>query len=181
MGYCGGRTKAPTYHSIGDHTEAISIDFDPTIISFGKLLSFFWLSHHSLRNHASTQYRSVLFYRSTEQQQVGEQSFCEEAGRQGVERSAIKTHFEEATTFTYAERYHQSYYLTRYHDLRAFLEETYHSEKELADSAVATRLNAFLGSGMDRDWETFLEELPEYGLPERIEESFRKMALNHEA
>lgn len=181
VGYCGGATKAPTYRSIGDHTEAISIDFDPTKISYTEILSLFWASHHSLRNHASTQYRSVLFYRSEEQKAFGEESFREEAARQGVELSSIKTHLEPLTEFTYAERYHQSYYLSRYHDLRAFLEEIYSTEKALADSTVATRLNAFLGSGMDRDWSVFLDELPHYGLPGEMTESFEKIALDHEA
>ena len=76
--------------------------------------------------------------------------------------------------FTYAEGYHQKYYLTRYSDIRDFLTKTYPGEKALADSTVATRLNAYLGSGMQRNWQTFLAELSSYGLPENIEQSLRK-------
>lgn len=73
--------------------------------------------------------------------------------------------------FTYAENYHQNYYLTQRRDLRKFLEETYPTEKELADSHVATRLNAFLFAGFKRieNRGRFLEELKEFGLPERLE------------
>ena len=60
-------------------------------------------------------------------------------------------------------------------EIRDFLESCYPDAKSLADSAVATRLNAFLGSGMERDWERFLKELPEYGLPEALESGVRTM------
>jgi len=179
VGYCGGKTPGPTYRSIADHTEAISIDFDPDLVSYEKILSYFWESHHSLRNNPSTQYRHVLFYRSDTQKEVAEASFRTEAKRHGVGVESIKTDLEAMTEFTYAERYHQNYYLTRYHDLRAFLEETYADEKSLGDSAVATRLNAFLGSGMERDWNVFREELPAYGLPESMESTLEKVVENH--
>ncbi|NIP94985.1 MAG: peptide-methionine (S)-S-oxide reductase, partial [Akkermansiaceae bacterium] len=32
VGYCGGTKENPTYRSLGDHTEAIAIDFDPTVV-----------------------------------------------------------------------------------------------------------------------------------------------------
>lgn len=157
----------------------ISIDFDPDLISFEKVLSYFWESHHSLRNNPSTQYRHVLFYRSGVQKEIAEKSFSAEADRHGVTLESIQTHLEAITEFTYAERYHQNYYLTRYHDLRGFLEETYADEKSLGDSAVATRLNAFLGSGMERDWNKFREELPNYGLPEAMESTLEKIVVDH--
>jgi len=42
VGYGGGTKIYPTYHSLGDHTEAIQIDYDPMVISYGKLLDVFW-------------------------------------------------------------------------------------------------------------------------------------------
>jgi peptide-methionine (S)-S-oxide reductase len=78
--------------------------------------------------------------------------------------------------FTYAEAYHQKYYLTRQHDIRDFLSSKYPDGKGLADSAVATRLNAYLGSGMALDWEAFRDELASYGLPEPLETRLRKAA-----
>ncbi len=38
VGYAGGSTRNPTYHSLGDHTETVQIDFDPTKVSYEKLL-----------------------------------------------------------------------------------------------------------------------------------------------
>ncbi|MEM6278970.1 MAG: peptide-methionine (S)-S-oxide reductase [Verrucomicrobiota bacterium] len=116
-----------------------------------------------------------FFFRSEDQKKIAENSFRQEAERQGVHVEALKTHLEPVTPFTYAEQYHQSYYLTRYHDLRSFLEETYPDEKSFADSAVATRLNAYLGSGMDRDWESFRRNLALFGLPSALFESLEKL------
>ena len=39
MGYAGGTKKDPKYHSLGDHTETIQIDYDPTQISYAALYS----------------------------------------------------------------------------------------------------------------------------------------------
>ena len=79
-------------------------------------------------------------------------------------------------SFTYAEGYHHKYYLTRYAEIREFLEMTYPEAKSLADSTVAMRLNAYLGSGMQRDWERFLAELADFGLPPKIEAGLRETA-----
>ena len=63
--------------------------------------------------------------------------------------------------------------------MRAFLTETYPSGKELADSAVATRLNAWLGSGLGRDLEDLKNEIGSYGLPDKLEAYvLRKLGAN---
>jgi hypothetical protein len=58
------------------------------------------------------------------------------------------------------------------------LTRAYPEAKALADSAVATRLNAYLGSGMNRDWTLFVKELPEYGLPAELEKALSEAALD---
>ena len=86
----------------------------------------------------------------------------------------MKTAILPVGEFTYAEAYHQKYYLTRYSDIRGFLGRTYADGKSLADSTVATRLNAYLGSGKDKDWDVFVKELSSYGLPKEIEDGLRR-------
>ena len=44
-GYTGGKSRFVTYYTLGDHKEAIQIDFDPRVLSFDRLLSAFW-SHN---------------------------------------------------------------------------------------------------------------------------------------
>ena len=175
VGYCGGLKEAPTYRSIGDHTEAISIDYDPAVLSFEKILEVFWEGHNWARNHPGTQYRNALFFRDDEQKLAAEVSRDKRASELGFDVKRVATHIVPMRTFTIAEGYHQKYYLTRFHDIREFLESHYPSAKELADSTVATRLNAYLGSGMQRDWSQFEKELPEYGLPSEMEEHLRNL------
>ena len=169
VGYCGGTKENPSYYSLGDHTEAFSIDYDPGLLGYEDLLAHFWTGHRSDRNHSSRQYMNAVFYRGPDQQNLAEAS---RAGRAGHVATAILP----VGSFTYAEGYHHKYYLTRYTEIRQFLEQTYPDAKSLADSTVAMRLNAYLGSGMQRDWECFLAELADYGLPPRIEAGLREMA-----
>lgn len=119
---------------------------------------------------------NAVFYRSDEQKTWAETSLIARAEQLGISESKVETSILPVRTFTYAEDYHQKYYLTRYAEIRDFLNETYPDGKSLGDSAVATRLNAYLGSGTDRDWEKFRLELPSYGLPEKLEEALRKTA-----
>ena len=112
---------------------------------------------------------NAVFYRDEEQKSLAEASAT-------VQGKDVATEILPVGKFTYAEGYHHKYYLTRYEQIRAFLEETYPDAKSLADSAVAMRLNAYLGSGMMRDWKRFAEELPSYGLPAAIEQAMAETA-----
>jgi len=67
VGYAGGTQPHPTYHTLGDHTETIEIDFDPGVISYEKLLDIFWRSHHPGQPAWSRQYRAVIFYHGERQ------------------------------------------------------------------------------------------------------------------
>lgn len=162
---------------LGDHTEAISIDYDPKVITYEQLLGYFWKAHRCDLNNSSRQYMNAVFYQNDEQKKIAEKSRDAEAKRRGISISSVKTEIIPVRKFTYAEAYHQKYYLTRYSDVRDFLSKTYPDGKSLADSTVATRLNAYLGSGMNRGWKGFLKELPKYGLPEKLEKQLHKVAL----
>lgn len=167
-GYCGGTTKAPTYMEIGDHTEAVSIDFDPTVVRYEDLLAEFWEAHRCGAGGTMRQYRIAVFYHNDAQRRVAEKSLARAAAKQGVSMEDVQTVVVPVGVFTYAETYHQNHYLTRHPDVRSFLESTYPSGKEFADSTVATRLNAFLGWGFDRDVVLLEREIDGYGLPEAL-------------
>ena len=93
----------------------------------------------------------------------------------------VQTGLLPVGAFTYAEEYHQKYYLTRYRYIRELLLKSYPDGKSLADSTVATRLNAYLGTGMKKDWTVFLKELPEFGLPKDLEDALSKAATQQVA
>jgi len=174
VGYAGGKKKNPSYYSLGNHTEVISIDYDPAVLKYQDMLDLFWGAHRCDQAGHSRQYMNALFYHDDAQKKAAQASVASAAKAQGVSLDAVKTEILPVGEFTYAEAYHQKYYLTRYGEIRSFLTKTYADGKSLADSTVATRLNAYLGTGMKKDWELFLSELKSYGLPKEIEEGLRK-------
>lgn len=176
VGYAGGSKEKPTYRMMGDHTEAVSIDYDPMVISYEQLLGYFWNAHRCERNNSSRQYMNAVFYQNDKQKKIAEASRAKQAQRLAIAVADVKTEILPVNAFTYAENYHQKYYLSRHRDIRDFLSETYPNSKSLADSTVATRLNAYLGSGIHKDWKAFLQELPSYGLPKKIEQRLEKRA-----
>ncbi len=162
---------------MGNHTEVISIDYDPKILKYDDLLEIFWSAHRCDQINTSRQYMNAVFYHDEAQQKAAEKSKANAAAKQGVEVGEVQTTIAPVGKFTYAEGYHQKYYLTRFGEIRDILTKTYKTEKELADSTVATRLNAYLGSGMKLDWAVFIKELPEYGMPEELEKALSKAAV----
>ena len=164
----------PHYRDLGDHTEAVSIDFDPKVISYGDLLKYFWASHHCQSNIGGRQYMKAVFFRSQDQRALAMKSLDAHAKASGISPTSVATQIVPVRSFTYAEGYHQQYMLTRHVEIRSFLEEIYPSEKSLADSAVATRLNAFLGNGIGNDDGVALRrQLPSFELPRGLERFLR--------
>ena len=108
VGYSGGKKKDPTYRSIGDHSETIEIDYDPTRISYKKLLSVFWHSHNPTQRSWSQQYKSAIFYHNEEQESLAIAS-RNELQDSGEYSRDIVTEIAPASTFYMAEEYHQQY------------------------------------------------------------------------
>ena len=70
VGYSGGKSSNPTYRSIGDHSEAIQIDFDPNVISYEELLDIAQAQGNFVGMSISNQYRSAVFYHDKSQLQA---------------------------------------------------------------------------------------------------------------
>ena len=91
VGYTGGTLKDPTYHELGDHSEALQIDFDPGRIGYTELLEFFWKAHNPSSRSWSRQYRNVLFYHDEGQHTAAEESRAETAEKRSRRvRTAIE-------------------------------------------------------------------------------------------
>jgi len=108
------RDTQPTYRDLGDHTESIQVDFDPTRVTFAQLLDVFWQDHDACRAAWSAQYRAILFFGSDEQRRVAAASAQRVAGARS---RAIATEVAPLTRFWPAEDYHQKYELRRQHPL----------------------------------------------------------------
>ena len=75
VGYAGGDVANATYRNHGTHAEAIEIIFDPSKISYRKLLEFFFQIHDPTTrnrqgNDVGLSYRSAIFYTSDDQKRV---------------------------------------------------------------------------------------------------------------
>jgi len=115
-GYMGGHMPNPDYKSVctgnTGHAEVVQITFDPALISFDNLLEVFFAIHDPTTlnrqgNDRGTQYRSAIFFHSTEQKAAAEAAIERE---QTNWPDAIVTEVAEAETFYPAENYHQDYY-----------------------------------------------------------------------
>lgn len=116
VGYTGGHTEHPTYeqvcsHATG-HAEAVEIEFDPQKISYKELLKVFWSSHDPTTPNrqgpdVGDNYRSAIFYHSSEQHKLAEESKAEQ---QKSLRAPIATEITKAGVFWPAEDYHQQYF-----------------------------------------------------------------------
>ena len=117
-GYMGGTVTNPTYEQVSDgrtgHAESIEVTYDPTKITYQKLLDAFWRNVDPITPNAQfcdhgNQYRSVVFYTTDEEKQLAEES------KSKIEQSKrlpapIMTQLVKASTFYPAEDYHQDYY-----------------------------------------------------------------------
>lgn len=115
VGYEGGMMPNPTYGDVctdkTGHVEVVQVVFDPSKISYDKLLDVFWDAHNPTTMNrqgpdVGTQYRSVIFYHSPEQKKEAEAS----KGRaQKKFKNEIVTQILPAQPFYKAEEYHQHY------------------------------------------------------------------------
>ncbi len=170
VGYAGGTTADPTYHRLGDHTESLEIDFDPSTIAYEDLVDVFWLSHDPRRAAYSRQYRSALFFRTDEERLVAERARDRIAARVGVVNTAI----EPLQRFYRAEDYHQKYSLRSRRSIMAEFRAMYPEDRAFVDSTAAARVNGWLGGC--RDIEQMRRDLPRTGLSASAQEEVRRIA-----
>jgi peptide-methionine (S)-S-oxide reductase len=163
VGYAGGTKKHPTYRSLGDHTETVQVDFDPTVISYGELLEVFWASHDPVRPAWSRQYMNVIFHHNDEQKRLAEETKARVAAKV---KGSIQTALLPASEFTLAEDYHQKYYLRQTTGLWREVGRHYPKPEDLVNSRAAARLNGYVAG---------------LGSPAQLEEELAGLGLSPEA
>src|SRR6202790_4996618 len=117
VGYTGGDVPNATYRKHGTHAEAIEILFDPTQISYRKLLEFFFQIHDPTTlnrqgNDLGMSYRSAIFYTNEEQKRIALDTIAD-ADASGLWPGKVVTEWAAAGPFWEAEPEHQDY-LERY-------------------------------------------------------------------
>lgn len=117
VGYTGGKTENPTYEQVckgkTGHAEAIEIKFDPKKVSYDDLVLAFWESHDptTLNQQGAdigTQYRSAIFYDTTEQRGIALASE-DDLNFSGKWPNPVVTEIVKAGEFWPAEECHQHY------------------------------------------------------------------------
>ena len=161
VGYSGGSSADPTYESIGDHSETVQVDFDPSVITYELLLEAFWSSHDAAEPPFSRQYRSAIFYADEEQRQAAAAS---KAQKESVTGKTMLTDIEPFSGFYLAEDYHQKTYLQTVPELMAEMTAIYPDPEDLLNSTAAARLNGYAGGY--GDLETVQKNLDSLGLSE---------------
>ena len=119
VGYTGGKTENPTYEEVcsgtSGHAEAIQIEYNPSIITYEKLLVLFWDNHNPTTINQQgpdigEQYRSAVFFHNKEQESIAKQ-MMEKLQETAIQKfgKKIVTQIVPATKFYRAEEYHQKY------------------------------------------------------------------------
>jgi peptide-methionine (S)-S-oxide reductase len=142
VGYAGGTTDNPTYQKLGDHSETIQVDYDPTQISYQELLEVFWSSHSPTNRPWSQQYASIIFYHNEEQRRLAVETKDRRAAETG---RRIFTEVVPFSGFYLAEDYHQKYRLQQAPDLMAEFRAIYADSADFVDSTAAARANGYIG------------------------------------
>jgi len=115
-GYAGGHAANPSYEEVCSgstgHAEVVRLTFDPAIVTYREILEIFFTIHDPTTpnrqgNDCGTQYRSVIFFHSPQQQEVAKQVIAEMAN---VWDAPIVTELVPATAYYKAEDYHQNYF-----------------------------------------------------------------------
>ncbi|MBI2193685.1 MAG: peptide-methionine (S)-S-oxide reductase [Planctomycetes bacterium] len=159
VGYSGGTRDQPTYHSLGDHSEAIRIEYDPSRMTYEKLLEVFWSSHNPCWGGGSRQYRSAIFYHSEEQKKL---ALAAKKREESKRERTVHTEIAAAGPFYPAEDYHQKYLLQQNDSLMGVFREFCPRTGEFVASTAAARVNGFLGGHVQA--EALEKEIEGWGL-----------------
>ena len=115
VGYCGGNTKKTNFEEVcngeTNHAEVVKLDFDPNLISYERILEYFFEIHdpttlNSQGPDFGTQYRSEIFYLNTNQKEIAEKVI---KLKNNDFSEKIVTKLSLLKNYCVAEEYHQKY------------------------------------------------------------------------
>lgn len=121
VGYTGGHTESPSYRDVCSHrtghAEAVEVDYDPSRVSYERLLDIFWNNHDPTQLNrqgpdVGDQYRSAIFVHGPDQERAALAS-KERLESSDRFRKPIVTQIVPAGRFWEAEEYHQKYFSRR--------------------------------------------------------------------
>ena len=138
VGYAGGTKTDPTYHDLGDHTEAFQVDYDPATRSFAELLDLVFRSHDPNQQTRKTQYQNIVFVATANQRET----LTDYLDANGYTADGIETRIEQGSRFYPAEDYHQKYNLRNKRSIMSAFEDAGYDDEAIRESPAAATLNA---------------------------------------
>ena len=117
-GYSGGTVQSPTYEAVcsgkSGHVEVVQITYKSHVISFKEILEIFFSIHDPTQlnhqgNDIGSQYRSVIFYHSSEQEEIALQ-VIRDLEDSNIWKKPIVTQITPFNDFYQAEDYHQDFF-----------------------------------------------------------------------
>lgn len=139
VGYAGGTSRDPTYHSLGDHTEVFQVEFDPATVTYRELLELVFESHAPNRQTRNTQYQNAVLTATAAQQAT----LTEFLSSRGFTADGIGTRIEQLSRFYPAEDYHQKYKLRSVSSLMDAFDEAGYDDEAVRESPIAAKLNGY--------------------------------------
>jgi len=127
-GYSGGEEENPTYEQVSSgktgHLETVRVIYNPSKISYEKLLDVFWRQIDPTDSGGQfadrgAQYLTAIFYHDENQRKTAEKS-KKQLGDSGKFDRPIATEIIPVSAFYEAEEYHQDYYKKRILDYKAY-------------------------------------------------------------
>ena len=115
VGYCGGNNPETNYKEVctgkTNHAEVVKLEFDEKLISYEKILKFFFEIHDPTTLNQQgydigTQYRSEIFYTNETQKKIAEDVLNEVNKKFN---GKIVTNISKEKNYCKAEEYHQKY------------------------------------------------------------------------
>ena len=115
VGYCGGNTSKTSYQEVcvgnTNHAEVVKLEFDPKIITYEKILDYFFEIHDPTTLNSQgldfgTQYRSEIFYLNEEQKNIAKRTI--EKYNKKLSGKVV-TDLSQIKNYCTAEEYHQKY------------------------------------------------------------------------
>ena len=115
VGYCGGNNPETNYKEVctgkTNHAEVVKLEFDEKLISYEKILKFFFEIHDPTTINQQgydigTQYRSEIFYTNENQKKIAKDVLSEINKKFN---GKIVTNISEEKNYCRAEEYHQKY------------------------------------------------------------------------
>lgn len=141
VGYAGGTKRDPTYHALGDQTEAVQVEFDPDEITYADLLDVAFRTHSPRHQTRKTQYQHILFTATQSQRETLEEYLA----ANGFTAGGIETRIEPLGEFYVAEDYHQKHSLQSRPRLLDAFESAEYDDEALRESPAAATLNGHAG------------------------------------